>query len=125
MKKVLIIDDDARVCEELSEFLIRNKYEVFSADRPSMAFQILAAQPIDILFLDFTLPEMDGLQILKIMTIEHPEIKTIMISGCADRTIVDEARGSGAVEFIHKPFLPQQVNEALKKQTILPRGNNV
>ncbi|MCF7793848.1 MAG: response regulator [Candidatus Cloacimonetes bacterium] len=114
MKKVLIIDDDVRVCEELSEFLIRNKYEVFSATKPSTAFQILAAQPIDILFLDFTLPEMDGLQILKIMTREHPEIKTIMISGCADRTIVDEARRSGAVEFIHKPFLPQQVNEVLK-----------
>ena len=109
------MDDERRICEELSEFLIRMKFRVYSAENPASAFSILTQNQIEILFLDFSLPEMDGILVLKKVKKMFPAIKVIMMSGNADVNIVNEAKRNGAVEFLNKPFLHNEVNQVLMK----------
>jgi len=112
-QKILILDDETKVCEELSEYLVRKKYQVYSAEKPSSAFQILNHNNIDILFLDFALPEMDGLQFLKKVKEQFPEINVIMISGTGDHNLADKSKKNGAAEFLSKPFLHYEVQKAI------------
>jgi DNA-binding NtrC family response regulator len=116
MKKIsiLILDDEQRICEELSEYLLRKKYAVFSAEKPSAAFDVLKKTSIDILFLDFTLPEMNGIIFLKEVKKMYPKLNVIMISGAENWQIRKEARQNGAIDFISKPFLHKDVTNALQ-----------
>ena len=111
---ILILDDERRVCEELSEYLVRKKFQVYAAEKPSSAFRIMEHNHIDILFLDFTLPEMDGILVLKKVKKQFPEIKVIMISGNGNISVVKEAKRNGAAEFINKPFLHNEVQNAIE-----------
>ena len=114
VSKILILDDDERVCEELSEYLIRKKYIVFSTTTPSFAFKILNRTRIDLLFLDFILPEMNGIKVLKIVKKQYPEIKVIMISGNGNNEIEKEAKKNGAADYLTKPFLHYEVQKAIE-----------
>lgn len=114
-KSVLILDDDPRICEELEEFLSRKGYQVFRAELPSSAFLIMEQHTIDLLFLDFALPEMDGRQVLAKVTQQHLETKVIMISGNIQRSVIMELKKEGAIGCIKKPFLHVDVNEILEK----------
>ena len=113
-KIILILDDDERVCEELSEYLVRKRYRVFSAEKPSSAFHILNSNHIDILFLDYSLPEMNGIVVLQKIRELFPKLKVVMISGTANVKVVQEARQLGAVMFLNKPFLHREVQNALE-----------
>jgi len=114
-KNIFILDDDPRICEELSEYLMRKNYRVFSSDRPSTAFQILSRTSVDMLFLDFTLPEIDGLAVLKKVKKLYPNMQVIIISGDVDLKTMRELENNGAIGFIQKPFLHKDVNQILQK----------
>ena len=113
-KNILILDDDERICEELGEYLIRKKYKVYSANRPSSAFRILEKSSIDILFLDLILPEMDGIHVLKKIKRLFPKTDVIMISGNDNMLIIKEAKRMGAIEYLIKPFLHTEVKKAIE-----------
>ena len=112
--KIMILDDDKRIRDELSEFLIRKRSVVFTAEKPSSAFQILASNHINILFLDLALPEMDGILVLKKIKRQFPQVNVIMISGTGNVNIAEEAKRKGAAEFINKPFLHNEVVKAIE-----------
>ncbi len=112
--KVLILDDENRICEELSEFLTRKNFTVQYTNKPSIAFQMIENNPVDILFLDYTLPEMNGIVVLKIIKVKYPDIKVIMISGAESWKIRKEATQNGAIDFLNKPFLHKEVQIALQ-----------
>ncbi len=115
--KILVVDDERRVREEIAEFLSNNKFEVYKAAAPSEAFKILDAKPIDIMILDIRLPEMDGLEVLKRVKENFPEIEVIMISGHGDMTSVIEAMRYGAADFFPKPFRLMDINLAIQRTT--------
>jgi len=110
---ILILDDERRIREEFYEYLIRKKFQVFSAEKPSAAFQILNNNKIDILFVDFSLPEMDGIIVLKEVLSQFPNLKVILMSGNSNDEIENEALKYGAVNFIRKPFRHYDVNQVL------------
>ncbi len=112
---ILILDDEERVCEELSEFLVRKKYQVIVSAKPSTAFEILKNNPVDIVFLDLTLPEMDGIVVLEHINKLYPHIQVIMISGNKNVNIEKLASQKGVIDFISKPFRHNDVKQALKK----------
>jgi len=72
--KILVVDDEQRVRDEIAEFLMENKYKVYKAGLPSEAFNILKNNDIDLVILDIKLPEMDGLSALKIIKETYPNI---------------------------------------------------
>jgi len=122
---ILILDDEQRIIEEISEFLISRKYSVFSALLPSEAFGILKKQKIDIVILDIKLPEMDGLQVLEKIKLEYPnKIEVIMISGHGDMSTVIDAMRKGATDYFAKPFRLIDINNAIMRTQRFIELNN-
>ncbi len=113
--KVLIVDDEPRVVEEIKEYLKAKNYLVFSADNPSQAFEVLEKNDISILILDIRLPEMSGLEVLKRVKQQNPDIEVIMISGHGDMNTVIEAMRLGASDYFAKPFRLVEIQNAIQR----------
>ncbi|MGE0076335.1 MAG: sigma-54-dependent transcriptional regulator [Bacteroidales bacterium] len=102
--KILVLDDEKVFREEIREFLENDGFTVLLSAKPSEAFHILTENEVDILILDLRLPEMDGLEVLKQVKLQYPEIEVIMITGHGDMDAVIQSMRHGAVEFFPKPF---------------------
>ena len=113
--KILIVDDEARVREEIGEFLTENRFHVFKAGLPSEAYEILSDQDIDIVILDIKLPEESGIEALEKIKKSHPATEVIMISGHGDMNSVIEAMRRGAVDFFPKPFRMMDVFYSIQR----------
>jgi len=105
---ILIIDDDL-VYRRLSISILQERFNVFTAEAPSVGFNILKTKKIDYVICDYRLPEMDGLQVLERIKTEYPHIELIMISDSGDMNTVIEALRRGAVDYFKKPFTPADV----------------
>jgi len=112
---VLIVDDEARVVDEIKEFLKSKKYQVFSASSPSQAFVLLEKNTIDIVILDIRLPEMSGLEVLEKIKAQNQYIEVIMISGHGDMNTVIEAMRRGATDYFAKPFRLADIQNAITR----------
>lgn len=113
--KILVLDDEKRVRDEIEEFLSAKQYSVFKAAAPSEAFTILQKEHPHIFILDIRLPEMDGLEVLKRVKKEQPEVEVIMISGHGDMNSVIEAMRLGASDYFPKPFRLMEINNAIER----------
>ncbi len=112
---ILVLDDEKVFREEIREFLETDGFKVFSAGKPSEAFEIIDKQEIDILILDLRLPEMDGIQVLQKVKDSKPETEVIMITGHGDMDAVIQAMRYGAVEFFPKPFRLIDMKAAIQR----------
>jgi len=113
--KIMILDDEQRVREEIGEFLLENDFQVFKAELPSQAFKILEQNEIDITILDIKLPEMNGIQVLEKIKASYPEIEVIMISGHGDMNSVISAMRLGASDYFTKPFRLMDVHNSIER----------
>lgn len=112
---ILIVDDEPRVADEIEEFLLTKKYNVWKAGLPSKAFKILSNTIINIVILDIKLPEMDGIEVLEKIKAEYPDIEVIMISGHGDMDTVIQAMRKGASDYFAKPFRLFEINNAITR----------
>ena len=69
----------------------------------------------DLVFMDITMPNMDGLQALKKIKEGHPDAKIVMCTAMGQETMVLDAIKSGAKDFIVKPFTPERIAETAQK----------
>ncbi|MBN2174935.1 MAG: sigma-54-dependent Fis family transcriptional regulator [Bacteroidales bacterium] len=115
--RILVVDDEQRVRDEIAEFLEENKYTVYKAGLPSEAFDILSKHDVDIVILDIKLPEMDGLTALNKIKENHSDVEVIMISGHGDMNSVIDAMRKGAADFFPKPFRLMDINLAIQRTT--------
>ncbi|MGD9977554.1 MAG: sigma-54-dependent transcriptional regulator [Bacteroidales bacterium] len=113
--KILVLDDEKIFREEIREFLENDGFTVLLSAKPSETFKVLAETEVDILILDLRLPEMDGLEVLKLVKAQYPEIEVIMITGHGDMDAVIQAMRHGAVEFFPKPFRLLDMRAAIQR----------
>ena len=113
--KILVLDDEQRVRDEIEEFLSAKSYTVFKAEAPSVAFKIIEEENPHIFIVDIRLPEIDGLSVLKKIKAEKSEIEVIMISGHGDMNSVIEAMRQGATDYFQKPFRLMEINNAIER----------
>jgi len=103
--KILVVDDETKITEQLNKHLSRKGFLVFEANNSKSAFRILETHKIDITLLDFMIPnDLNGIDILKRIKKEYPAVEVIMVSGQEDIDIVIEAQRQGAIDFVRKPF---------------------
>lgn len=126
MKKlnVLILDDEKRVRDEISEYLTKLDLVTLVAEKPSEAFDILDRSEVDIMVLDIKLPEMNGLEVLNLVKQKHPGIEVIMISGHGDMQSVIEALRNNATDYFQKPFRLSDLHAAIHRTERFIRLNN-
>jgi two-component system chemotaxis response regulator CheY len=116
MARVLIVDDAAFMRKMLGDVLAKGGHEVIGegANGAEAITQYQALRP-DIMTLDITMPEKDGLAALReILTLE-PSAKVVMCSALGQESKVLEAIKSGAKDFVVKPFQPDRVLDAIGK----------
>lgn len=116
MKKILIVDDAAFMRMMLKDILTKNGYEIAgeAVNGKEAAEQYEALQP-DIVTMDITMPQVDGIQGLKLIKAKYPDAKIVMCSAMGQQAMVVDAINAGACDFIVKPFQPDRVLEALRK----------
>ncbi|NMA64849.1 MAG: response regulator [Clostridiaceae bacterium] len=114
MKKVLIVDDAAFMRQSIRLILERNGYEVVgeAANGIEGVRKYKELMP-DIVTLDITMPEMSGIDALKVICEFDPNAKVVMVSAMGQEILVKEAILNGAKSFIVKPFKEEHIIKVL------------
>ncbi len=118
--KILVVDDHALVREGLCQVLKgldpEEPTEVLQAPNCALAFNIARAHPdLDLVLLDYHLPDMNGLEALAIFARRHPELPVVILSGSANPSIMQHALSRGAAGFITKSGLSDELLHALRR----------
>lgn len=111
--KILIVDDAAFMRMMLKDILTKEGYEVIEAADGVDAVDKYKANTPDIVTMDITMPNMDGIQALKEIKKMNGNAKVIMCSAMGQQQMVIEAIQNGAKDFIVKPFQADRVKEAI------------
>ena len=115
-KNVLICDDAAFMRMMIKDILSKNGYNVAGeAENGARAVEKYAEVKPDLVLMDITMPEMDGIQALKKIKEGDPGAKIIMCSAMGQQAMVIESIQAGAKDFIVKPFQADRVLDAVKK----------
>ncbi|HET6486188.1 MAG TPA: sigma-54 dependent transcriptional regulator, partial [Spirochaetia bacterium] len=104
MSTILIIDDEPGIRTVLRDVLQDEGHTVFLAEDGIRGLAELAANPTDLVFLDVWLPSLGGIDVLKRIREEHPDVEVIMISGHANVSLAVQATKMGAYDFLEKPL---------------------
>ncbi len=115
-KTVLVVDDAAFMRMMIKEILVKNGYNVVGEanDGVEAIAKYKELKP-DLVTLDITMPELDGIGALKQIKKDFPDAKIIMCSAMGQQSMVIDAIQAGAKDFIVKPFQADRVLEAISK----------
>ena len=115
-KNILVCDDAAFMRMMIKDILTKNGYTVAGeAENGMKAVEKYTELKPDLVLMDITMPEMDGIQALKKIKELDPAASVIMCSAMGQQAMVIESIQSGAKDFIVKPFQADRVIEAVKK----------
>ena len=116
MAKILTVDDAAFMRMMIKDILTKNGYEVVAeAANGVEAVELYKSHQPDLVTMDITMPEMDGIEAVKQIKAVNPAAKVIMCSAMGQQSMVMDAIKAGANDFIVKPFQADRVLEAVKK----------
>ena len=123
-QKVLIVDDERNIRLTLKGALDSIGLEVDAVFQGEEALQKLTEKSYDVMILDLRLPGMDGLAVLRQAAEQSSKTKVIIITAYGTVEAVVEAMELGAVDFLQKPFEPQEVREIVGRVLALPDGGS-
>lgn len=115
-KRILVTDDALFMRVTLKNVLTQNGFEVVGeASNGREAVELYEKLKPDLVFMDITMPEMDGLEALKAIRAKDPNAKVVMCTAMGQKQIVLDAIQAGAKDFIVKPFQPERIIEAVNE----------
>ena len=115
-KNILVCDDAAFMRMMIKDILTKNGYNVAGeAENGQKAVEKYNETKPDLVLMDITMPEMDGIQALKAIKAADANATVIMCSAMGQQAMVIESIQAGAKDFIVKPFQADRVLEAVKK----------
>ncbi|HSH02631.1 MAG TPA: response regulator [Anaerolineae bacterium] len=114
MAKILIVDD-ARISRRMLRLILETtEHTIIEASNGPDAISLYAQEKPDLVFLDMTMRDMHGLEVLKRLRELDPNAKIIIATGDIQQHTKDETATAGAIDFMIKPFKTQIVHEVLK-----------
>jgi len=117
MIRILLVDDDDLFRQMLHTTLKRFGYDVVAARNGNEALALHQREPFDLIMTDLIMPEKEGLETIRDLRRQKPDMKIIAMSGGA-RTIVGDhlkmAKAMGAAQVLAKPFSNQEMMEAIE-----------
>ncbi|MGQ9556332.1 MAG: response regulator [Desulfurispora sp.] len=115
-KRILIVDDAAFMRMMIKNIVVKNGYEVVGeAENGKQAVQMYAELKPDLVTMDITMPEMDGIEGVKAIRALDPNASIIMCSAMGQQAMVMEAIQAGAKDFIVKPFQQDRLLQAIER----------
>jgi len=113
---ILIVDDAAFMRMMIKDVLSKNGFEICGeAENGAKAIEKYKELNPDLVIMDITMPEVDGIQAVKEIKKNNSAAKVIMCSAMGQQAMVIEAIQAGAKDFIVKPFQAERIIEAVKK----------
>ena len=116
MKRVMVCDDAAFIRMMIKDILVKNGYEIAAeAENGLKAVEQYPEAKPDLVLMDITMPEVDGIEAVRRIKALDPNANVIMCSAMGQQAMVIEAIQAGAKDFIVKPFQADRVLEAVRK----------
>ena len=129
MSHILVVDDEQGIRTVLKDVLEDEGYQVSTAEDGFQALNILKTDSMDTVILDVRLPNMGGIDVLKAIKKDHPDLEVIIISGHASVNLAVQAVKIGAFDFLEKPLSLEKtitvVANALKFDTLKKENRNL
>ena len=122
-KKILIVDDAAFMRMMIKNILTKHGYEVAGeAENGKQAVTLYTEVKPDLVTMDITMPEMDGIESVKAIRALDQDANIIMISAMGQQAMVMDAIQAGARDFIVKPFQQERVIQAIERVLSRPKA---
>ena len=112
-RKVLVVDDEKNICENVSKILGKENYEVVQAQSAQEALEKLARENFSLMLSDMVMPGMNGLELLKRVKQEWPLTKALIMTAYASTDTAVKAMQLGALDYITKPFTPAELRKII------------
>jgi CheY-like chemotaxis protein len=102
--RVLVVDDEAQVCEMVRDALVEFGYEVAVASGGPEALGLMSSFGPDAVLLDVLMPGMPGAEVLARLRQDHPGVAVVMLTGNQDQQAARRLLANGAFDYVRKPF---------------------
>ncbi len=113
--QVLLIDNDRAWLDTLADYLGAKGFRVRTADRPARGLAILENDDVQVVVLDFEMPEMDGLELLRRIRQRRRQLPVLLLSGADDPSLPRRALAEGARAFLRTDLRPRVVLDRLRQ----------
>jgi len=116
-KRILVIDDEESVRFVVKEMLEFEGYEVTTAPNGKVGLQLFRKQPTDLIITDIFMPEMEGLETIRELHRDFPQLKIIAMSGGGESgmlSFLSFAKRFGALRTLRKPFSREELLETVQ-----------
>ncbi|MBE3585664.1 response regulator [Desulfofundulus thermocisternus] len=115
-KRILVVDDAAFMRMMIKSIVTKSGYEVVGeAENGKQAVEKYAELKPDIVTMDITMPDMDGIEAVKAIKAIDPEASIVMVSAMGQQAMVMDAIQAGARDFIVKPFQQERLLQAIER----------
>lgn len=122
MQRILVIDDDRDICVLLSKFLIKNGYEVETAETGDEALRLVRDRSFTLVLCDYRLPDTNGAEMIQRIKVLSPSTVIIIITGYSDVRTAVQTFKYGASDYVVKPLFPDEILITIK-ETIAAQVN--
>ncbi len=112
--KIMVVDDEKQICQNVEKILSKNNYEVIRATSAKEALEKMAKDSFSLLISDIVMPEMNGLEFLKLVKKEWPLTKAVMMTAYASTDTAVKAIRLGALDYLSKPFTPDELRSTVE-----------
>lgn len=113
--RILVVDDEVHVCNSIAKVLEISDYIVDTVLSGEEALKKQGANEYDVIITDLMMPGISGMELLKALKENNPEVHVIMITGYPSTKSTVAAIKSGATDYLPKPFTPEELRRAVAK----------
>ncbi len=114
-EKMLVIDDEKVVLESCRRIFVDEGFDVVTTDNPQEGLKLISDSSFDVILCDWKMPGFDGMDVVEEIGRRSPDSTVVMISGYPTVGRATEAMKRGAMDYVAKPFTPEEIAEVVKR----------
>lgn len=114
-QRMLVIDDEKIVLESCRKIFSGEGFDVVATSSPQEGLRLAALSPYDVVLVDWQMPGLDGMDVVEELNRKAPDSAVVMISGYPSVGRAAEAMKLGAMDYISKPFTPEEISKTVKE----------
>ena len=115
MARILVVDDESSIRDILTRRFTQWGHDVAAAGGAEAALEVMAAQPVDIMFCDVIMPIYNGVWLARQTRERWPDTVIVAVSGAQDMGTVLQMRQHGAIDYVTKPIGRETLHQALQR----------
>ncbi len=124
-KRILVVDDEPSICEGLRQVLTKQGHSVTTASSGHEGLAKALNDRFDIMIVDLKMPDLDGLELIKRVKKDKPQLATIVITGHASKESAIDAVKAGVVDYIEKPFAPADIITVIERSGKITEASSI